>query len=238
MLSIKKKIKRVIYGKFADSDSFSDYLRKNGCSIGSGTVFFSPKHCLIDMTRPWLINIGENVMIPRDVTILTHGYDWSVIKGKYGDILGSSGKVTIGNNVFIGMKTTILKGVNIGDNVIIGANSLVNKDIPANEVWAGVPAKYIMSIDEYKIKRESLQLVEAVECCIEFFKRYKKWPKEKDMREFIFLFGSRENAAVDTVFNEIGRLVNNFDMTYDKYVKTTGKFKNYDDFIEYCKKQI
>ena len=60
--------------------------------------------------------------IIRGVTILTHGYDWSVLKGVYGGILGSVGKVTIGNNCFIGMNATILIGVTIGYNVIIGAN--------------------------------------------------------------------------------------------------------------------
>ena len=49
---------------------------------------------------------------------LTHGYDWSVIKGKYGEILGSSGKVTIGNNVFIGTGTVILKGNPLRTNLL------------------------------------------------------------------------------------------------------------------------
>ena len=53
------------------------------------------------------------------------------------------GGVKIGNNVFIGMKSTILKGVRIGNNVIIGANSLVNKDVPDNCVVAGNPAKIV-----------------------------------------------------------------------------------------------
>ena len=84
-----------------------------------------------------MIEIGKNVKITRGVTILTHGFDWSVLKGKYGNVLGSCGKVTIGDNCFIGMHSTILKGVTIGENVIIGANSLVNHDIPSNSVWRG-----------------------------------------------------------------------------------------------------
>ena len=51
--------------------------------------------------------------------------------------------VVIGNNVFIGMHTIVLKGVTIGDNAIIGAGSVVNKDIPANSVAAGVPCRVI-----------------------------------------------------------------------------------------------
>lgn len=55
-------------------------------------------------------------------------------------------KVTIGNNVFIGAHSTILKGVEIGDNSIVGACSVVTKSIPANEIWAGNPARFIKNI--------------------------------------------------------------------------------------------
>ena len=48
--------------------------------------------------------------------------------------------VVIGDNVFIGAHSTILKGVTIGDNAIVGACSVVANDIPANEIWAGNPA--------------------------------------------------------------------------------------------------
>lgn len=47
------------------------------------------------------------------------------------------GKIIIGNNCFIGARSTILPGVTIGDNSIIGAESLVTKDIPAGEIWGG-----------------------------------------------------------------------------------------------------
>lgn len=56
--------------------------------------------------------------------------------------------------MFIGMNTTILKGVHIGNNVVIGAGSFVNKDIPDNCVAAGNPCKVIMSIEEYFEKQK------------------------------------------------------------------------------------
>ena len=95
-------------------------------TIGTGTtIYTNPRNVFIDPTRPWLISLGRDVQITSGVKILTHGYDWSVIKGTTGEVLGSAGKVTIGNNCFIGMNTVILKGTTIGDNVIIGAGSLV-----------------------------------------------------------------------------------------------------------------
>jgi len=51
--------------------------------------------------------------------------------------------VNVGNNVWIGYGACILRGVSVGDNAIIGANSVVTKDVPANAVVAGLPAKII-----------------------------------------------------------------------------------------------
>lgn len=56
-------------------------------------------------------------------------------------------KVLIGNNVFLGAGSIILKGVRIGDNAVIGAGSVVTKSIPSNEIWAGNPARFIRKID-------------------------------------------------------------------------------------------
>ena len=53
------------------------------------------------------------------------------------------GKVEIGNNCFLGMNTLIVNAVSIGDNSIVGAGSIVTKDIPAGEIWAGNPARFI-----------------------------------------------------------------------------------------------
>jgi acetyltransferase-like isoleucine patch superfamily enzyme len=59
----------------------------------------------------------------------------------------SKGEISIGNNVWIGDKVSILAGVHIGNNAIIGANSVVTKDIPDNCVAVGNPAKVIKTIE-------------------------------------------------------------------------------------------
>lgn len=90
------------------------------------------------------IEIGNNVVIARYVTILDHDHAYK--KGADGNI-AFDGYVTapirIGNNVWMGDKVSILKGVNIGNNVIVGANAVVTKNIPANCIAAGNPARVI-----------------------------------------------------------------------------------------------
>ncbi len=63
--------------------------------------------------------------------------------------------IKIGNNVYIGNDALILPGVEICDNVIIGANSVVTKSITTSGIYAGVPCKYICSLDEYISKNSS-----------------------------------------------------------------------------------
>ena len=59
---------------------------------------------------------------------------------------GNTARVNIGNNVYLGARVIILSGVTIGDNVVVGAGSVVNKNIPSNEIWAGIPARKIKNI--------------------------------------------------------------------------------------------
>lgn len=162
-MNLRKAAKKAIDGPKASSADYVAHLRSLGMVIGDNSVIYSPKHCVIDETRPWMIEIGSNVSITEGVTILTHGYDWSVFKGMYGDVLGSAGHVKIGNNVFIGMNSTILKGVTIGNNVVIGANTLINKDVPDNCVVVGNPQRVVSDIDSYLQKRRAVQLDEAAD---------------------------------------------------------------------------
>lgn len=95
------------------------------------------------------ITIGNNVKIGGGVCIYDtdfHSLD-PVIRRSSEDLKNRAEKpVVIGNDVFIGAKSIILKGVTIGENSVIGAGSVVAKTVPANQIWAGNPAKFIRSI--------------------------------------------------------------------------------------------
>jgi acetyltransferase-like isoleucine patch superfamily enzyme len=66
----------------------------------------------------------------------------------------------VGDNVYFGIRTIVMPGVNIGSRCIIGAGSIVTKDIPSNSVAVGVPARVIKTTDEYleQMKAKSLKL--------------------------------------------------------------------------------
>ena len=99
---------------------------------------FVGQQVIFDSEHPENIEIGNYCAITMRCILLTH---YVVPRGSYHDY--EYGKIKIGNNVFLGANTIITKSVTIGDNVIVGAGSIVTKDIPSNEIWAGVPARFI-----------------------------------------------------------------------------------------------
>ena len=62
------------------------------------------------------------------------------------------GNITIGDNCNISWNTIIMPNVHIGKNVVVAAGAIVTKSIPDGEVWGGVPAKKIETIEEYYSK--------------------------------------------------------------------------------------
>ena len=86
--------------------------------------------------NPQDIFIEEGVRLTSGVKIVTHFMNPNT--GSY-----DRGKVHICKGAYLGMNTLVVKPVTIGERAIIGAGSVVTKDIPANEVWAGNPAKFI-----------------------------------------------------------------------------------------------
>lgn len=96
------------------------------------------KNVSIDTVHPELVEIGRHVALTEGVKILTHFID-PTQEGVHFRL----GKVKICDNVFIGMNVIICNAVTIGEGAIVGAGSIVTKDIPPYQVWAGNPARFI-----------------------------------------------------------------------------------------------
>jgi acetyltransferase-like isoleucine patch superfamily enzyme len=91
------------------------------------------------------ITIGDYVSFGHDCKVLC-GYHDMKLKGKERQDTILHKPVVIKNGVWIASDVTICPGVTIGENSVVGAGSLVLKDIPDNEFWAGVPARFIKKI--------------------------------------------------------------------------------------------
>ena len=96
----------------------------------------------LDPIYPQLISIGENSIIGWKTNILCHEFTEDHIR---------LGRVKIGQNTLIGAFTAIRSGVTIGNNSVVAMDSFVNKDVPDNELWGGVPAKFIKKLGKDEI---------------------------------------------------------------------------------------
>lgn len=129
------------------------FLRKQGCKIGKNTTLLNSINSY--SSEPFLIQIGDNCLVTAGVQFLTHDGGIGVLNNMgYFKNADKFGRVIIQNNVFIGINSIIMPNVTIGNNVVIGAGSVVTKDIPDNCVAAGIPAKLIMSVEEYYIRNK------------------------------------------------------------------------------------
>lgn len=129
---------------------YIEKLISRGLQLGNNVkivsdFFFDPSHC-------YLISIGDNCTICPNVRLIAH--DASIFQ-----FLGYTklGRIEIGKNCFIGDSTIVLPKVKIGDDCVIGAGSIVVRDIPANSVAVGNPARVICGIENYLKRMQELK---------------------------------------------------------------------------------
>ncbi|MFW5427517.1 MAG: acyltransferase [Methylophagaceae bacterium] len=108
-----------------------------GAQVGEGIIPLSGQ--LLD---PHLITLGSNAHIGEDAMLTPHAVT--------SDNQLYIGKIIIGENAMIGAKSTLMPGVKVGDGAMVNAMSLVtmNTIIPANEIWGGIPARKLKTIDK------------------------------------------------------------------------------------------
>jgi acetyltransferase-like isoleucine patch superfamily enzyme len=101
----------------------------NDCVI-QGTII----HCNCAVT------IGDNTQLAPGVVLCDNDSHAPVLSSEARKERPPQGPITLGSNVWLGMRTIVLKGVTIGDNTIVAAGSIVTRDLPANVLAGGSPA--------------------------------------------------------------------------------------------------
>lgn len=133
-LSVREKATLYVRGEFQILPGFQ-IIVKPGASLHLGSGQINP-HVNIICTKE--IMIGENVKIGPYVTIRDCDENNRNLAGEI-----QQKPVVIGNDVTIGMKAVILKGVQIGDGAVVEAGSVVTQDVPAGCTVAGIPARVV-----------------------------------------------------------------------------------------------
>lgn len=114
-----------------------------GYNIEVGENFHANFDCIIlDVCK---VSIGNNCLLAPGVHVYTATHPINPVERNSGKEFGKP--VTIGDNVWIGGQSVINPGVTIGDNAVIASGSVVTKNVPANTVVGGNPAKMIKTID-------------------------------------------------------------------------------------------
>lgn len=230
---IKRAINKIVRNiALLRNDWYVKYLRSKGVQIGEGCEFTQRKTIRFDVTRPSLITIGNHVRCNMNFQLLTHDLATRVFRGQHGVFLNSSGKITIGNNVYFGTNVLVLKGVSIGDNCVIGAGSVVSKSIPANSVAVGFPAKVVCTIDEYYERRKKACVEEAFEYANSITERFGREPRYEDFWEEFHLFvdaGNIHNYPNLPIKSQL-------DYKYAEWLENhKAPFANFEEFIKEAK---
>lgn len=115
---------------------YINFLRKKGITIGNGCEIWKNVNF---GSEPYLVTIGNNVRITSNVCFVTHDGGIWVLRNLR-DLFKEAdkfGRITIGNNVHIGINSVIMPGVSIGDNCIVGCGAVVTHDVPSGYIVGG-----------------------------------------------------------------------------------------------------
>lgn len=141
----RETVIRKLFGKVGQNPVILPrFVCDNGKNISVGDNFLINFNGVILDIAP--VIIGNNVMIGPNTLITTVNHPLNAKERR--NHMAVATPVTIGNDVWIGGNVTILPGVTIGDRSVIAAGAVVTKDIPANTVAGGVPAKVIKELPE------------------------------------------------------------------------------------------
>jgi acetyltransferase-like isoleucine patch superfamily enzyme len=110
-----------------------------GPSIIIGDGVFVGRGCEFNITKK--ITVGRGCAIASGCKFIDH--DHGITGSRIDETPGSEVEITIGEYVWLGCNVVVLKGVSIGSSAVVGAGAVVTKNIPAGEIWVGIPAQKI-----------------------------------------------------------------------------------------------
>ena len=149
---MKILIYRVILKIHTSYQIFIDKIRlkigiEKGLKVGKNVRFVEVPNF---GTEPFLIEIGDETTFSNNIRFVNHDGGQNALHffDKYKDVR-TFGRIKIGKQCLIGADCTIMPGVSMEDNCVLGAGSILTSSMPKGSVYAGIPAKFICTIEEY-----------------------------------------------------------------------------------------
>jgi maltose O-acetyltransferase len=137
---LRELLARVGAEPFVEPPFFCDY----GSNTSLGDRFYANTGCIFLDSAP--VTIGDRVLFGPAVQLLTATHPVEAELRAQG--LEYAEPISIGDDAWLGGGAIVLPGVTIGDRAVVGAGSVVTRDVPADVVVAGNPARVIRSLEE------------------------------------------------------------------------------------------
>lgn len=146
---------RLVMGDLRRTDGLAYRVaraRQSGMRVGEACRLYS----LHVASEAELVELGDGVIVSGEVMFITHDGSVFTALEKFPSVNGHYGRIRIGNNCFIGMRATIMPGVELGERCIVAAGAIVMDSFPANSVIAGNPATVVCPTSMYmELKKHS-----------------------------------------------------------------------------------
>lgn len=138
-------IRALIYKLTGNREVLTNFYRNKGVKVGKHSIICSYSK----IYEPNLVSIGDDCVISSNVQFITHDHSINKVCEKS----NLFGKISIGDNCFIGQGTILLYGIQLADNIIVASGSVVTKSfMESNIIIGGNPAKKISTWEEFKNK--------------------------------------------------------------------------------------
>ena len=150
MKSIAYFMARVKAKITGNDEAYAKLFRRQGMKIGKNSHIYSN----IITSESFLIEIGDNVTISSEVVFVTHDNSIIKINPKMPNLFG---KIRVGNNCFLGQRSTLMYGVTLADNIIVATGSVVTHSFDRERIIiGGNPARVIGTWDDFYEKSKDM----------------------------------------------------------------------------------
>ncbi len=129
---------------FGGEPAKHEILRRSGVHIGHSCRIYTDHFG----SEPYLIHIGNHCTITSGVRFVTHDGSCWILRETYPN-LQDYGPIRVEDNSFVGVNAVILPNIRIGPNAIVAAGSVVTRNVEPGTVVGGVPARYLMTVEEF-----------------------------------------------------------------------------------------